>query len=174
MMLLDASGMTALASLFGIQAWILWLGAAVAFLILEVSTVNLVSIWFVVGCLMAMVADLLGAGIWVQVQIMVVVSALLLYIFLRMRPHLGITDRQVIATNADRFVGQDALVLEDIDPVAGKGQIKSLGQIWSATSADASRIPAGTLVVITQIRGVRAVVRARENAEGESGSPQKT
>ncbi len=160
----DLSVPVAMATVFGIDAWILWLALAAVCTVVELSTVNLVSIWFVVGSLAALTADLLGAGIWVQVQIMVIVSGLLLYVFLKFRPHLGLTEHSTTATNADRFIGQSALVIQDIDPVAGKGQVQSLGQIWSATSSDGQPIPAGTLTVILQIRGVRLVVRPRGEA----------
>lgn len=149
-------------TLFGVQAWIVWLILAAAFLVLEASTVNLVSIWFVVGCLGALAVDLLGGGIWLQVLVMLILSGILLFVFLRLRPHLGLSGREVVPTNADRFIGQTGLVIEDIDPVAGRGQVRSLGQIWSAVSIDASRIPAGTLTVIVEIRGVHAVVRREE------------
>ncbi len=146
-------------NLFGVQAWIIWLVLAIAFLVLEASTVNLVSIWFVVGCLGALAVDLLGGGIWLQVLVMLILSGILLFVFLRLRPHLGLSGREVVPTNADRFVGQPALVIEEIDPVTGRGQVRSMGQIWSAVSIDSSRIPAGSMTVITEIRGVHAVIR---------------
>ena len=152
-----------MAMMLGIDAWIFWLVLAIAFLIMEVATVNLVSIWFVAGSLAGVLADLLGAGIWGQILIMLGVSGLLLGVFLYLRPHLGISGRKAVATNADRIIGQTALVTQDIDPVAGTGQVKVLGQVWSAVSQDASRIQAGTLTVIVQIRGVRAVVRSQVN-----------
>ena len=156
-------GPVPMAMMLGIDAWIFWLVLAVAFLIMEVATVNLVSIWFVAGSLAGVVADLLGAGIWVQILVMLVVSGLLLGVFLYLRPHLGISGRKATATNADRIIGQTALVTQDIDPVAGTGQVKALGQVWSAISSDASRIPAGTLTLIVAIRGVRAVVQPQKN-----------
>ncbi len=146
-------------NLFGIQAWIVWLVLAAAFLVLEASTVNLVSIWFVVGCLGALAVDLLGGGIWLQVLVMLILSGILLFVFLRLRPHLGLSGREVVPTNADRFVGQPAQVIEEIDPITGRGQVRSMGQVWSAVSTDMSRIPAGSMTVITEIRGVHAVVR---------------
>ncbi len=160
-----------MAAMLGLPAWIVWLILAAAFLVMEAATVHLVSIWFVVGCLGALVVDLLGGGVWLQVLVMLALSGILLFVFLRMRPHLGLSGREVIPTNADRFIGQKALVTEVIDPVAGRGQVRARGQIWSAVSADADRIPAGTMTIITEIRGVHAVVRTLSPSSADAANP---
>ena len=43
--------------------WI-WLGAVVAFGVLEAATAALVSIWFVGGAAVALLASFLGAALW--------------------------------------------------------------------------------------------------------------
>jgi membrane protein implicated in regulation of membrane protease activity len=65
---------------------------------------------------------------------MVVISVLLLIGFiLIVKPRMNSGGvRGTIPTNADRIIGQEALVVIDIDPVAGSGQIKVNGQTWSA------------------------------------------
>ncbi len=161
----------ALAAILGLRAWIVWLILAAAFLVLEAATVNLVSIWFVVGCLGGLVVDLLGGGVWLQILVMLVLSGILLFVFLRMRPHLGLSGREVVPTNADRFIGQKAQVIVAIDPIAGQGQVRVRGQVWSAISHDASQIPVGTMTVITEIRGVHAVVRAISPTADPSAHP---
>ena len=45
--------------------WI-WLGAVVAFGVLEAATAALVSIWFVGGAAVALLASFLGAALWLQ------------------------------------------------------------------------------------------------------------
>ena len=62
-------------------------------------------------------------------------------------------------TNADRIIGQEALVLETLDPVAGTGLIKVKGQTWSSVSEDKSVIAAGSKVMVIEIQGVKAVVK---------------
>ena len=57
-----------------LMIWI-WLGAIVLFGVVEAATAGLVSIWFVAGALAALIAVLLGAGIWVQLVAFVVVAA---------------------------------------------------------------------------------------------------
>ena len=70
-------------------------------------------------------------------------------------------------TNADRILGEAALVTEEIDNAQAKGTIKVFGQVWSARSADGAVIPAGETVRICSISGVKAIVE-RINARKEN------
>ena len=63
-------------------------------------------------------------------------------------------------TNADRVIGQTALVTEAIDNVEGKGLVVVSGQVWSARSQHNVDIPAGTQVRILRIEGVKVYVEA--------------
>ena len=63
-------------------------------------------------------------------------------------------------TNADRVIGQTALVTEDIDNVEGKGLVVISGQVWSARSEHGVAIPAGTQVRVLRIEGVKVYVEA--------------
>ena len=59
-------------------AWIVWLVLMIVFLMAEASTVSLVSIWFAVGSLGALIANLLNAPFWLQITVFFVLSATLL------------------------------------------------------------------------------------------------
>ena len=63
-------------------------------------------------------------------------------------------------TNADRVIGQMAVVTEAIDNVEGKGQVNIAGQVWSARSQHNVVIPAGAQVRILRIEGVKVYVEA--------------
>lgn len=138
--------------------WIVWLILAGVFLILELATVAMVSLWFVAGSLAAMVAALAGANLVTQVLIMLISSVILLLIFIKLRPKLGILPAQRKATNADRLIGKEALVTMTIDPLENVGQVQAEGQIWSARTEQDSSIEAGKKVRITGLRGVKLVV----------------
>ena len=137
---------------------IMWLALGAVFLIVELATVNLVSVWFVAGALAAFAASLFGAGTGVQIGVFVLVTAVLLIFTMPAARRLLKDSRQ--ATNSDRIIGHDAIVTEDIDNIKGTGQIKVLGSIWSAKAEDdASVIPKGSMVSVIEIRGVKAVVK---------------
>jgi len=150
--------------IFGFEAWMFWLVFVVIFLVIEAATVNLTTIWFAAGCLVALVLDLLGASPTVQFIVMLIVSSVLLMTFLLfIKPRLRTGKNKIVPTNADRVIGQIAVVTERIDPIAGKGLVQAGGQVWSAVSESGQPVTADTRVRIVEIRGVKAVVRPEEN-----------
>ena len=48
---------------------VVWLIAVVIFVIAEAATMGLTSIWFACGALVAMIAALLGVGLWWQLDL---------------------------------------------------------------------------------------------------------
>ena len=135
---------------------IVWLVLLLLFAGGEAATVGLTSIWFAAGALCALIAALLGGQLWIQIALFLAVSALCL---LAVRPlakwHLN---SKVEATNADRVIGEQAQVTEDIDNIRGKGAVVIRGVTWTARSEDGSSVPAGTLVKVLRIEGVKVFV----------------
>ena len=135
---------------------IFWLAALVVFAIGEALTVGLTSIWFAVGALGALVASWLDANIWIQIVVFLVLSALSMALI---RPFA----RRVLQpgyspTNADRVIGAEAVVTEPIDNLQGTGLVNISGQVWSARSQHEVPIPAGSLVRVLRIEGVKVFV----------------
>ena len=139
----------------------IWLALMVVFLIVEAAcAIHLVSIWFAVGSLAAMVVSLLGGPVWLQILLFTVVSAGLLaclWPFTKkfLRPHLT-------KTNVDSVIGSQGYVTADIDNIHAQGQVKLHGMEWTARSTDGSPIPTGTLVKVDRIEGVKAFVSPAE------------
>ncbi len=134
-----------------------WFGLMVLFLILESSTVALISIWFAAGSLVAMIAALLGAEIWLQAVLFTLVSCVLLGC---LRPFVRkLIKPRIVKTNADAVVGTTGYLLETADNLRGTGLIKLGGVEWTARSATDGVIPAGSLVKVERIEGVKVFVR---------------
>lgn len=133
-----------------------WLVALIAFLIAEGITAQLVSIWFALGSLAAMIAASMQAPLWLQLLLFFLVSALVLAATRPFVKHF--TSRNVTPTNADRIIGQPCLVTEEIDEVAGTGAIKVKGQIWSARSRSGGCLSVGSHAQVVAIEGVKAIV----------------
>lgn len=133
-----------------------WLGLMILFLIAEGATVSLVSLWFAAGAVVAMFAALLGAGVWLQTGLFLVVSGALL---LMLRP---IVRRYLVpkitATNVDSLVGATGLVTEAIDNVTASGQVKLGAMEWTARSTTGENIPQGSLIRVDRIEGVKVYV----------------
>jgi len=136
--------------------WLLWVGLMVLFGILELSTVNLVSIWFVAGSLVAMVAALMGASIWVQVILCLLTAAILLA-FLQPFVKKFVTPKKT-ATNVDMVLGREAYLTETVDNIRGTGALKLDGKEWTVRSMDQTVLPKGTLVKVVKLEGVKLYV----------------
>ena len=135
---------------------IVWLVLLLAFAALEGITVGLTSIWFAAGALAALIAALLHGPLWLQIALFLVVSILCL---LAVRPLARkYVNTQVQPTNADRVIGAEARVTEDIDNIQGKGAVSVGGIIWTARSDSDEVIPAGSLVRVLRIEGVKVFV----------------
>ena len=135
---------------------IVWLVLLLLFAGGEAVSVGLTSIWFAAGALAALVAALLGGALWIQITLFLAVSILCMA---AVRPlakkHLN---SKVGHTNADRVIGAEAQVTEDIDNIHGKGAVIIRGMTWSARSQDGAPIPTGTLVKVLRIEGVKVFV----------------
>ena len=135
---------------------IIWLVALIVFLIAEASTVTMVSLWFAVGSLVAMITALLGGPIWLQIVLCLVVSAALLAC---LRPWVKkFINPAKTRTNVDSVIGSQGYVTADIDNLAAIGQVKLGGMEWTARSSGGEKISAGTLVQVDRIEGVKAFV----------------
>lgn len=141
-------------------AAICWLILLVVFLVVEASTVTMVSLWFAAGSVAALIVSLLGGALWLQITVFLAVSAVLLSL-LRPLVRKHVTPK-LTATNVDAMVGSAGLVTVAIDNVAASGQVKLGAMTWTARSTSGDPIPAGTLVRVDKIEGVKAFVTPAE------------
>ncbi len=140
-----------------ISAPFLWLVVIVTTLVVEASTAGLVTIWFSAGALVALISSYLGINFPLQIIIFIVVSAIAL---LCTRPLVkSKIHKNKVKTNADLVIGKQAIVVEDICPIDGKGQVKVDGKIWSARSENSENIPKDELVTVEKIEGVHLIVK---------------
>lgn len=134
-----------------------WAIMLVAFIVIEAVTAQLVTIWFAVGALSSLIAQMLGAEVWLQWVVFVAVSAIVLAVT---RPLVKkFAKPKVQPTNADRCIGQSAVVTEKIDNIAGKGAVKVGGVLWTARSETGDVIEENQEVTVTKIDGVKLIVR---------------
>ncbi|MBQ7098352.1 MAG: NfeD family protein [Oscillospiraceae bacterium] len=141
---------------------IFWLAAMVVFLAAEAMTVTLVSIWFAIGALGAIVVVLLGGSVVVQVTVFLALAvALLLSLRTVVRRHFT---PHVTKTNIDSLVGATGIVVTPVNNIAALGQVQINGIEWSARSTGGSHIPAGALVRVDRIEGVKVFVSLAEES----------
>ena len=141
---------------------IFWLAAMVVFLITEAMTVTLVSIWFAAGALGAIVVALLGGGVVLQVTVFLALAVVLLLslravVRRHFTPHIS-------STNIDSVIGATGIVVTPVNNIAALGQVQINGVEWSARSTGGGHIPAGALVRVDKIEGVKVFVSLAEEA----------
>lgn len=135
---------------------VLWALAAVVFLVIELITVAMVSIWLVAGAIAALIAALCGAAVWLQTALFVAVSAVcFLALYPRLKKLVG-KNRQ--ATNLDRVVGATCVVTQRIDNLAGTGAVSVDGKTWTARTENGETVEEDALVTVRRIDGVKLIV----------------
>lgn len=133
-----------------------WLCLMVVFIVVEASTVTMVSTWFAVGSLAALIAELMGAPGWVQLVLFFVVSGVLLAL-LRPLVRKYVTPK-ITKTNVDAMIGTVGLVTVTVDNISAQGQAKLGHMYWTVRSSSGEVIPEGTLIRVDRIEGVKAFV----------------
>lgn len=135
-----------------------WLMAFVILIVIEVATTALTTVWFAGGAFAAFFAALAGVPVKPQLLIFIAVSFVLL-IFTR--PFvLKYIKRDKVRTNVESLVGRKAKVTMEINNDLSAGAAVLDGQEWTARACeDGTVIPVGRMVVVTEIRGVKLIVR---------------
>lgn len=135
----------------------MWLCLLVGFLFVEgMCPIHLVSIWFAVGALTAMVAAMLHAALWVQIVLFIAVSATLLLAFLPLVRK--VLNPKLSATNVDAVIGSTGRVTAAIDNDVPCGQVKLGAMEWTARSTSGEPIETGTHIRVDRIEGVKVFV----------------
>lgn len=138
--------------------WQFWIILAGIFFIIEMATVGFLVFWFGIASLLAMVVSLFTTNLAIQTTVFVLSSAALLF-FTRPFVNKFTKKENEIQTNAYSIIGKKGIVIKEIDPILGKGQVKIGTEVWSAKPLEDKKIEKGSEVEITDIDGVKAVVK---------------
>ena len=147
-----------------------WLLLAALFIVLEIISLGLTTIWFAGGAFVAALAGLAGMSLSIQVALFLVVSIILLVLT---RPiAVRYLDSKTQKTNSEALIGQKAIVLQTINNLTAEGQVKVNGMEWTARAkTDETISPEGEVVTILEIQGVKLIVepvsQEETNAEGQ-------
>ncbi len=142
----------------------IWIALTVVFIIAEAASAQLTTVWFALGSLVAFVLAICGVNsIAVQIIVFLAVSAVSL---IATRPLVKkMMSKRVVATNADRNIGEIGITISEINNLEGTGEVKVKGVIWTARSAADNVIPEGARVQVKSIEGVKLIVDNVDNIE---------
>ena len=125
---------------------IAWIAALVVFVIAEAVTYQLITIWFAIGALGALILSVAGATVRMQITVFLALSIAAL-VLLRPVSKKYLTSKTE-KTNVDSLVGMDVLITEDVNNMIGAGKGRLRGMEWTVRSSDDRTIPAGETAVV--------------------------
>lgn len=148
------------------NAIIIWTALIILFIVVEIISVGLTSIWFAGGALVALLVCAAGLGTAWQFAAFVVVSVILI---LFTRPWaLKYMKPKLVKTNYEAAVGKNVCLTETVDNIKGTGTAVLNGQEWTARAYEDGKVfEAGTIVKVKEIRGVTLYI------EESDAMPQK-
>ncbi len=136
----------------------IWLAVAAVMAVAEVALFGLITMWFVIGALVAFAANLLGVDLLAQIVVFLVVSVVCL---VALRP-VFVKYRDRGKLEEPTHVGQTAIVVEDVNNEGLTGRVETDNRMtWAARSADGSFIPAGDIVRIVGQESVKLIVERK-------------
>lgn len=143
-------------SLFGNVTMVLIWGAVLLLaVVVEIATVQFVSIWFAFSSLICLIIAACGAPVWAQLLVFILATAVLLILT---RPVVKRLRGSFVRTNYDMNIGKTAVVTEDIENDFSRGRAVIGGVSWKAVSEDGSVIKSGDTVTVKDVDGAKLVV----------------
>lgn len=134
-----------------------WLIAIILFVVLELATMGLTTIWFALGSLTALAVAVVGGPVWLQAVVFTLVSFITLFGVRNIAA--GYFNKNREQTNVMGLIGKKGIVTEKISNVLACGQVTVAGQEWTArTLEDGAVYEEGEMVVIRDIQGVKLIV----------------
>jgi len=134
-----------------------WLILMIVFIVFELVTMGLTTIWFALGSLVALAVAAVGGPVWLQILVFVIVSIATLFGVRNIAKDFFNQNRE--RTNAFGLIGKKGIVTEDISNIYATGQVTVAGQEWTARAVnDGNTYEKGEMVIIREISGVKLLV----------------
>ena len=145
------------------EIWWVWMAIAALFIVGEIFTQGFFLLWFGIGAAVAGIFAILGLGVGWQLGAFVVVSGVLFVVSRRFAEK--VSKKQPPGIGADRFVGLEGIVLEEIDNVKNTGRVRVQKDEWRADSETGEIIAEGEQIVVTRLDGTHMVVKIKKEEE---------
>ena len=134
-----------------------WLAIVICLAIVEMATVSLVSIWFVLSALLAMITSLFIKSIFIQITIFVIFGILFMLLTKKIVKKLL---PEKVKTNLDRIIGMEGITTEKITK-NHPGEVKVDGKLWTAVAKET--IDIGDTVKILEINSTKLTVERMDD-----------
>ncbi len=139
------------------ENWLFWLLLIILLIVVEVSTINLVSIWFIASGVISLLLSLFLDNLYIEFAVFVFLG---LFFLLITRPIIKkYIDPKKVYTNLDRVIEMPGIVTQKIEKNK-VGEVKVDGKRWSAIACE--EIEMNTEIIVEKIDGVKLIVRKKE------------
>lgn len=149
----------------------MWLLLIIIFVMIEIITLGLTTVWFAGGSIVALIAGICGVDVGIQIVLFFVVSIAMLYL---VRPSACRKfNSERIKTDIASIVGAEGKVVQEIDNFNQTGCVFLDGKEWTARSADGTSIEVGAKVTVNEISGVKLIVTKNETITMKNEKEEK-
>lgn len=138
--------------------WILWCLAAAVFLLVELATTALVSVWFIPSAVICAIISVFWHSFIAQVVIFLVLSGIFLYLC---RKYYKPSAKKKLGEANELLVGKIGIADTDINSLSGTVTVGDV--YWRAVSD--SKIPKGAAVEVTNVNGTVLKVIIKQTEE---------
>ena len=145
--------------------WQVWLILAGIFVIFEmIIPTDFLIFWLGIGAAITSICSIFIDNITIQIGLFCISSVLLIFCT---KPFIKKFTKNSanMPTNAYSSIGKTGIVISDIDPISGKGQVKIGNEVWSAKSTNQEIIKKDTIIKVDSIEGVKVLVSVNEKSE---------
>lgn len=133
----------------------IWVVVLISTIFIEFESPQLVSIWFSVGAVVALIMAAFNLHYLWQIATFVIVSMILI---LLTRPlSKRFMKRDIIKTNVSSLIGQQGTILKEVS-LNQRGEVQVQTRIWTAFTLDNVTILQGEIVRIVDIEGNKLLV----------------
>lgn len=139
----------------------IWVVVLIVTVLLEFESPQLITIWFAVGSIVALILAAFKVHYLIQIGAFVSVSVVLL---IATRPlSKRFMAREIIKTNADSLVGQQGTIMKEVS-LDQRGEVKVNTRLWVCFVTKDIHISEGAKVVILDIEGNKLLVEPLEES----------
>lgn len=139
---------------------ILWSIVIIVALVVELAGPELISIWFMVGGIVSLVLAIFNVNWGIQIGVFIFTSVLAIFVS-RLFYKKKISQEPTFATNLDRLLGEDILVLTPVNiNEQGSGRYRDV--VWTLITEDDTTFSKNELAVIVKIRGNKIIIKKKE------------
>lgn len=140
-----------------LSPWAWWLILSGGLFIVEIITISFFAFWPAIGALAAAISCIFTDNILIQTLVFTFVSTILIIFMKPIAKKLFKT--KDISMNNKAIIDKNGIVVQEINNLCSKGQVKVSGELWSAISEDDEIIEKGATIIVKDIKGVKLLVK---------------